>query len=103
MTMRIIVRKEPTLKHFVRTRFNARDQVSRTEGDLLNLGEIVGWVPIQDEFAHWNQWEFFVRPYLCEVKWVEFEQLSLFECHDLNVPMKSQVMKLNKYQHYALA
>ena len=74
------------LKHFVRTGFDSGNQIGRTEGGLLNFGEVIFWVAIEHHLADRLQREVLLRPNLGEVKWVKVPLPGLFECHDLDVP-----------------
>ena len=50
------------LKHLVRGCFNSRNHTGRVEGALLNLGEIIRRVAIQDHLANWDQRVFRMWP-----------------------------------------
>lgn len=52
------------LQHLVRTRLNASWHVAGVKGHLLHLCKIVGWVPVENYFAHRNQRVVFMRPNL---------------------------------------
>lgn len=52
------------LQHLVRTWLNAWRHVAGVKGHLLHLGKVVDWVPIENHFAHWDQWVFLMGPNL---------------------------------------
>ena len=56
-----------------------------TEGDLLHLGKVVGWIAIQHHFANGNQRIFLLGPHLGQIEWIVLVLLGLIEGHDLNV------------------
>jgi hypothetical protein len=54
------------LKDGVRRRLDSRDEVGRTEGQLLHLREMVDRILVEHDLAHLDQRELFVRPDLWE-------------------------------------
>ena len=55
MAMGVVVREQPGLQHLVRTGFDSGNQVGRGKGRLLHFGEVVAWVAVQVELAHFHQ------------------------------------------------
>ena len=52
------------LEHFVGTRLDARNQMSRTESHLLHLSKVILGITIQNQSSYWDQRELFLRPHL---------------------------------------
>ena len=49
VTVSVVIREQPALQHLVRAGLDARDQVGRTEGDLLHFSKVVGGVPVHQK------------------------------------------------------
>ncbi len=64
----VAVGKEPPLQHLVRREADARYNVRRVEGRLLDLGEVVLWVLVQIEDAHLDERVVLVKPDLGQVE-----------------------------------
>ena len=62
MQPRVVVGEEATLQHLVRRETDARDDVGRREGGLLDLGGIVRRVAIELEHADGKTREIVARP-----------------------------------------
>lgn len=58
---------------------------NNTNGEmyLLNLGEVVSWIFIEDKFPYWAERELCMRPDLCKIKDIVTEFLSLLRRHRL--------------------
>ena len=76
------------LKHLVRTGFDARNEVGRAEGRLLDLGEVVARVSVENEFSDLPERELFLGPDFGQVERVEGAGLGLGERHHLDVPVR---------------
>lgn len=84
VALSVLVREEPALKHAVGTCFNAGRHASRAEGNLLNVVEVVGRVPVEGELANGNEREFLLRPDLGQVEGIEGDRFRLFKGHHLD-------------------
>jgi len=80
----ICVGKEASLQHLVWAWLYSRNKVGGTEGQLLNLREVVGGVPVQDQLTHGDQGELALGPYLSNIEWVELPLLRLLKGHQLD-------------------
>ena len=83
------------LKHLVRTGFDARNEVGRAEGRLLDLGEVVARVSIENEFSDLPERELFLGPDFGQVERVEGAGLGPGERHHLDVPVRKFEQSLN--------
>lgn len=52
------------LQHLVRAGLDARRHVAGVKGQLLHLCKVVSWIPVEHQFAHWDQREVFMGPNL---------------------------------------
>jgi len=85
------------LKHFVWANFDARDEIGRAGGKLLNLLKIIDWVLVQLHDSNFDEWKVLLTPDLCQIEGVELVAFSLLECHDLDVQSPGEREKmLNK-------
>ena len=72
-------------QHLVRARPDPRNHVARLDGQLLDLGVVVGRVPVKGHLAHLDEWIVRVRPHLGQVERVEPVVPGLLERHDLHL------------------
>ncbi|MCY1230084.1 hypothetical protein D9M72_424810 [compost metagenome] len=79
------VGEDAGLQHLVRGSGDARNEVRRREGGLLDLREVVLRVAVQLHGAHLYQRVVRVRPHLGEVERVEAVGLGVLVRHDLDV------------------
>jgi hypothetical protein len=79
------VGKESGLEDGIRRGLDVRDEMRRRESSLLNLGEVVLRVLVEDELSERAEWELGVWPDLGEIKNVVAEFLSLIWCHSLHI------------------
>ena len=63
VTVSIAVSKETTLKHLVGRRPDARYEVAGVEGGLLNLGEVVIGVVLQNQLSNLDKGVVALRPH----------------------------------------
>ncbi|CAH0326074.1 hypothetical protein SRABI128_05160 [Microbacterium sp. Bi128] len=83
--MRVRVGEDAGLQHLVRGGGDARHEVRRREGGLLDLREVVLRVLVQLHGADLDQRVVRVRPHLGEVEGVEAVRLGVLVRHDLDV------------------
>ena len=83
--MSVSIGEQATLEHLVRRGAYARHEVSRVEGCLLDVREVVVRIPIEHELADLDKWVVGVRPHLREVERVDAEATSLGGGHHLNL------------------
>ena len=74
------------LEHLIGAWFDSGNKMCRTESRLLNLGEIIFRISIENEFSDLTKRVGLLRPDLREVKGIKRARLSLREGHDLDVP-----------------
>lgn len=87
MTMCVRVREETRLENWVGRRLDIRNSMRGRESRLLNLGEVVLNINIQNELADRAEGELAVRPNLGKVENVVAEFLgSVIGCHCLLCP-----------------
>ena len=92
MAVGICIREEPGLEHWIGRGLNAWDKVGRAESNLLNFGEVVDGVLVENELTNLATRELLLRPNVCKIENVDLLLLpklfSLFRGHglDLNSP-----------------
>jgi hypothetical protein len=79
------VGEESGLEDGIRRGLDVGDEMRRRESSLLNLGEVVLRVLVEDELSDRAERELGVWPDLGEIKNVVPEFLSLLWCHSLHV------------------
>lgn len=72
MSMSVRVGEQSALKHFVIGGFYSWYEVAGREGHLFNVLEIVGWVPIESQFAYLMYRVVFMRPHFGYVQHIPF-------------------------------
>jgi hypothetical protein len=92
VTVSIRVREETRLEDGIRRRLDEWDKVGGREGSLLNLGEVILRVLIQDELSNRTKGELCVRPDLGEIEDVPAEVLGLLWGHRLDVDSPGRVI-----------
>ena len=85
VAVRVAVGEQAPLEHLVRRRADARNEVARVEGGLLDIREVVVRVPVEHELADFDQRVVGIGPDLCEVERVDAVAGSLGGGHDLNL------------------
>ena len=83
--MRIRIGEDARLQHLVRREADARDDVRRREGDLLDLGEVVFRVAVQLQDADVDRRILGMRPHLGEVERVVRGLVGVGLRHDLDL------------------
>jgi len=83
MTLRVPVSKETTLEHLIGRWLDPRNHVSRTEGQLLHLREVVGGIAIKDQFSDRQQGKILLGPHFGHVERVETTLFGLLVEHYL--------------------
>jgi hypothetical protein len=68
--------------------------MTRREGRLLNISEIIERIPVQSEFADFVQRIVRVRPNLGDIKYVESVGFSILLRHQLDVPGPRRIVAL---------
>ena len=86
MPMRVRVREESALEHFIRRRLDARHEVGGREGDLFHLGKVVFRVSVEHDASDGHEREVLVRPHLGDIEWVESVVFGLLRRHELHIP-----------------
>ena len=71
MTVGVGIGEETGLKNWIGRRFDSRDHVGRIVCHLLDLGEIVDGILVEDEFSNLTSWELLLRPDVREVEDVD--------------------------------
>jgi len=85
VTVCVWVREETGLENWVSRGLDVGDEVRGREGRLLDLGEVVLGVLVEDEFADGSERELLVRPDFGEIENVVAEFLGLLRGHGLDV------------------
>ena len=62
MSVRVCVRKQSPLQHFIRAWFDTGNKMCRTKGQLLNFGKIIFGIFVQHHLTNRNQGEITMRP-----------------------------------------
>jgi hypothetical protein len=84
--MSVRVREESALEHFVIGGLNAWDEVSRSEGTLLGLKEIVHGVLVQGDLSDWDQRVVTMRDNLGDIKDIVLVLLAILLRNELDIP-----------------
>ena len=79
----IRVREESSLKHLIGGWLNSWDNVSRREGNLLHLSEVVLDISVQNQLSDWNERVVFMRPDLGDIEDVPLVGGGILLRHDL--------------------
>lgn len=85
MAVGVRVGKEAGLQHRIGRRFHPRDHVRRGKCDLLDLGEVIFGVAVEDELAKRPERDFALRPHLGQVEDVPMEFLGFVGAQHLHV------------------
>ena len=64
-------------------RLKARNNVRRSEGSLLDLGEEVVGIPVQFEVSDLDQRIVRVRPYLRDIEWMDMISSRSLSCVEM--------------------
>merc|ERR1719242_1380663 len=94
MAMCIIVRKQSSLKHLIRTWFNSWHQMSWAKSQLFDFGKIISRISVENQFSSGDQGKFFMRPNFGQIKWVEFPIFSFLKSHHLNIHSVGWIISL---------
>ncbi len=84
ITMRIGVGEEAALQHAIGRKAQAGHDRRRRERRLLDVGEVVVGVAIEDDLAHFHTRIVLMRPHFGDVEWIDIGVDRLRFRHDLN-------------------
>lgn len=71
VALRIAVREQPRLQHFIGRIADARYDIGRSEGHLLDLREYVARISMELKKADLDQGIVSLRPHLRQIEWIE--------------------------------
>jgi len=87
VALRVAIREQTSVKHPVRREADSRDDVRRSKGSLLDIGEEVLGISVQFQDADFDQRIVRVRPDLREIKRVDVVCFRILFVHDLHIQL----------------
>ena len=84
VALRITIREQAPLQHFVGRKTNTRHHIGGVEGRLLDFSKIVGGVAVEFHHADFDQRIVFMRPNFAQIKGVVRHFFSVQLGHDLH-------------------
>ncbi len=85
VTLRVAVRKQPTLQETIGTKSDTGHHMCRCKGGLFNFSKIVLGIVIQFQNTYLNKRILRVTPDFGDIKWVLIMIFCLFFGHDLHI------------------